>query len=252
MAIEFQHKFTNIIKSTLIVNQMKLSKKLGRNIRRGGDSNQEEHLKLPFYITSNQISPSWAKELAIFKNKLCRAFNRSSTSIYVLLIHEKHGSQFMDDSSIYIRLYVGQVVLSQFRKLTLQSQQAMEYKLTKYQNTQCLRESKGATELQTPCDKSANEGKRKYNGFGKDPTKQSEMVPEQHSNETSASLHSSIQLNLNEILLSLTLTLQEEIQMELRMLDKTTATQNLRPTTKRTNCLLKQRLQKISNRIDNV
>ncbi|CAL6084543.1 Hypothetical_protein [Hexamita inflata] len=46
----------------------------------------------------------------------------------------------------------------------------------------------------------------------------------QHLTETSDSLNSSIQINQNEILLSLTPAIQEEIQMELRMPNKTTVT----------------------------
>ncbi|CAL5973619.1 Hypothetical_protein [Hexamita inflata] len=49
----------------------------------------------------------------------------------------------------------------------------------------------------------------------------------QHLTETSDSLHSSIQINQNEIILSLTPAIQEEIQMELRMPNKTTVTKIL-------------------------
>ncbi|CAL5990954.1 Hypothetical_protein [Hexamita inflata] len=56
---------------------------------------------------------------------------------------------------------------------------------------------------------------------------QSETVSDQHLTETSDSLNSSIQINQNEILLSLTPAIQEEIQMELRMPNKTTVTKIL-------------------------
>ncbi|CAL5978622.1 Hypothetical_protein [Hexamita inflata] len=49
----------------------------------------------------------------------------------------------------------------------------------------------------------------------------------QHLNETSDQLNSSIQINQNEILLSLAPAIQEEIQMELRMPNKTTVTKIL-------------------------
>ncbi|CAL5986800.1 Hypothetical_protein [Hexamita inflata] len=91
--------------------------------------------------------------------------------------------------------------------------------------------------LQNPCKKLTKRRKT-----------QSETVSDQHLNETSDQLNSSIQINQNEkILLSLAPAIQEEIQTELRMPNKTTVTKiqqqnncNKNPTTKRTNCLLKK------------
>ncbi|CAL6032632.1 Hypothetical_protein [Hexamita inflata] len=53
------------------------------------------------------------------------------------------------------------------------------------------------------------------------------QISDQHLTETSDSLNSSIQINQNKILLSLTPAIQEEIQMELRMPNKTTVTKIL-------------------------
>ncbi|CAL5989238.1 Hypothetical_protein [Hexamita inflata] len=55
----------------------------------------------------------------------------------------------------------------------------------------------------------------------------SNNVSDQHLNETSDQLNSSIQINQKEILLSLAPAIQEEIQMELRMPNKTTVTKIL-------------------------
>ncbi|CAL5999276.1 Hypothetical_protein [Hexamita inflata] len=53
------------------------------------------------------------------------------------------------------------------------------------------------------------------------------LLKQEHINETRDQLNSSIKINQNEILLSLTPAIQEEIQMELRMPNKTTVTKIL-------------------------
>ncbi|CAL6003514.1 Hypothetical_protein [Hexamita inflata] len=81
--------------------------------------------------------------------------------------------------------------------------------------------------LQKPMQK-ADKAKKKHKPD--DPPEsqtQSETVSDQHLTETSDSLNSSIQINQNEILLSLTPAIQEEIQMELRMPNQTTVTKIL-------------------------
>ncbi|CAL6083064.1 Hypothetical_protein [Hexamita inflata] len=82
---------------------------------------------------------------------------------------------------------------------------------------------------------------------------QSETVSDQHLTETSESLNSSIQINQIEILLSLTPAIQEEIQMELRMPNKTTVTKILSPNNKTYKVPSKEkRPLKIANKIVNL
>ncbi|CAL6108817.1 Hypothetical_protein [Hexamita inflata] len=80
--------------------------------------------------------------------------------------------------------------------------------------------------LQKPMQKADKAKKRKPDDPPESQT-QSETVSDQHLTETSDSLNSSIQINQNEILLSLTPAIQEEIPMELRMPNKTTVTKIL-------------------------
>ncbi|CAL5970140.1 Hypothetical_protein [Hexamita inflata] len=81
--------------------------------------------------------------------------------------------------------------------------------------------------LQKPMQKADKAKKKRKPDDPPESQTQSETVSDQHLTETSDSLNSSIQINQNEILLSLTPAIQEEIQMELRMPNKTTVTKIL-------------------------
>ncbi|CAL5978830.1 Hypothetical_protein [Hexamita inflata] len=81
--------------------------------------------------------------------------------------------------------------------------------------------------LQKPMQKADKAKKKRKPDDPPESPIQSETVSDQHLNETSDQLNSSIQINQNEILLSLTPAIQEEIQMELRMPNKTTVTKIL-------------------------
>ncbi|CAL6062436.1 Hypothetical_protein [Hexamita inflata] len=81
--------------------------------------------------------------------------------------------------------------------------------------------------LQKPMQKADKAKKKRKPDDPPESQTLSETVSDQHLTETSDSLNSSIQINQNEILLSLTPAIQEEIQMELRMPNKTTVTKIL-------------------------
>ncbi|CAL6001213.1 Hypothetical_protein [Hexamita inflata] len=106
--------------------------------------------------------------------------------------------------------------------------------------------------LQKPMQKADKAKKKRKPDDPPESQTLSETVSDQHLTETSDSLNSSIQINQNEILLSLTPAIQEEIQMELRM-PKKQQQQKSSPNNK--TCKLpskEKRPQKIANKIVNL
>ncbi|CAL6019043.1 Hypothetical_protein [Hexamita inflata] len=92
-------------------------------------------------------------------------------------------------------------------------------------NTYILEYLKEQQKLQKPMQKADKSKKKRKPDDPLESPIQSET--DQHLTETNDLLNSSIQINQNKILLSLTPAIQEEIQMELRMSNKTTVTKIL-------------------------